>query len=86
MQKSEALIAEEALNLKKAKAKEKAYRIAEKKYEKGLINLYELQMASNTYLLTKIDQVRLMAQIAIQKRTLDFYNGTFILPVLTPSN
>lgn len=86
LQKSEALTAEEALNLKKAKAKEKAYHIAKKKYEKGLINLYELQMASNTYLLTKIDQVRLMAQIAIQKRTLDFYNGTFILPVLTPSN
>ncbi len=84
LQKNEALIAEEQLNLKKVKAKERAYDIAQKKYEKELINLYELQLASNTYLAAKIDQVRLMAQMAIQKRTLDFYNGTFILPTTNP--
>lgn len=86
LQKNDALIAEEQLNLKKVKAKEKAYSIAQKKYEKELINLYELQQASNTYLVTKIEQIRLMAQMAIQKRTLDFYNGKFLLPALTPSN
>ncbi|MDO5970837.1 TolC family protein [Flavivirga aquimarina] len=86
LQKNEALIAEEQLNLKKVKAKEKAYDIAKKKYENQLINLYELQSVSNTYLVTKIEQVRLMAQIAIQKRTLDFYNGKFLLPTQTISN
>ena len=86
LQKNEALIAEEQLNLKKVKAKEKAYQIAQKKYEKALISLYELQLASNTYLTSKIEQVRLMAQMAIQKYTLDFYNGTFLLPVIRKSN
>lgn len=86
VQKNEALIAEEQLNLKKIKAKEKAYSVAQKKYEKELINLYELQLASQTYLAAKIEQVRLMAQIAMQKHTIDFYNGTFSLPTLTPSN
>lgn len=86
LQKNDALIAEEQLNLKKIKAKEKAYNIAQKKYEKELINLYELQLASNTYLAAKIEQIRLMAQMAIQKHTIDFYNGTFLLPAITPSN
>ena len=86
LQKNEAFMAEEQFNLKTVKAKEKAYDIAQKKYEKELINLYELQLASNTYLSAKIEQVRLMAQMAIQKHTLDFYNGTFSLPVITPSN
>jgi outer membrane protein TolC len=86
LQKNDALIAEEQLNLKKIKAKEKAYNIAQKKYEKELINLYELQQAGNTYLMAKIDHIRLMAQMAIQKRTLDFYNGTFVLPTLTTTN
>jgi len=86
LQKSEALIAEEALNLKKVIAKEKAYEIAQKKYEKKLINLYELQLASNTYLISKIEQLRLMAQMAIQKHTINFYNGTFLLPTINTSN
>lgn len=85
-QECEALIAEELLNLKKIKAKEKAYNIAQKKYEKKLINLYELQLANNTYLTAKIEQVRLRAQVAIQNRTLDFYNGTFLLPTTKRSN
>ncbi|MEC3907018.1 TolC family protein [Tamlana sp. 2201CG12-4] len=80
LQKNEALIAEEQLNLKNVRAKEKAYNIAKKKYEKQLINLYELQLASSTYLAAKIEQIRLTVQIAIQKRTLNFYNGTFLLP------
>ncbi len=86
LQKNEALMAEEQLNFKKIKAKEKAYNIAQKKYEKELINLYELQLASHTYLAAKIEQIRLMAQMAMQKYTIDFYNGTFSLPTLTPSN
>ncbi len=86
LQKNDALIAEELLNLKTIKAKEKAYHIAQKKFEKELINLYELQLASNTYLIAKIEQIRLMAQMAIQKHTIDFYNGTFLLPAITPSN
>ena len=86
LQKNDALIAEEQLNLKKIKTKEKAYKIAQKKYEKELINLYELQLANNTYLASKIEQIRLMAQIAIQKYTLDFYNGRFIIPTITSSN
>ncbi|MBJ7879618.1 TolC family protein [Gelidibacter salicanalis] len=86
LQKNEALIAEEALNLKKLKAKEKAYDIAQKKFDKKIINLYDLQIASNAYSHTKIEQVRLIAQMAIQKRTLDFYKGKFILPTLAASN
>ncbi|MFI1772742.1 TolC family protein [Thalassobellus citreus] len=86
LQKNEALIAEKELTQKNIKAKEKAYDIAKRKFEKKLINLYELEIASNAYLNTKIEQVRLMAQMAIQKRTLDFYNGTFKLPIKSTSN
>ena len=86
LQTNEALIAEEALNQKKLRAKEKAYAIAQKKFDKNIINLYDLQLASNAYAYTKIEQVRLVAQMAIQKRTLDFYNGKFTLPTLAASN
>lgn len=86
LQTNEALIAEELLNQKKLRAKEKAYAIAQKKFDKKIINLYDLQMASNAYSHTKIEQVRLVAQMAIQKRTLDFYNGKFTLPTLEASN
>ena len=86
LQKNKALIAEEELNQKKLIAKEKAYDIAQKKFDKKLINLYDLQIASNAYSHTKIEQVRLIAQMAIQKRTLDFYNGKFILSTLAASN
>ncbi len=86
LQKNEALMAEKDLNQKKLRAKQKAYDIAQKKFDKKLINLYDLQIASNAYAYTKIEQVRIIAQMAIQKRTLDFYNGKFILPTLAASN
>ena len=86
LQKNNALISEKQLNIKEIKAKKVAYTFAKKKFEKNLINLYDLQIASTNYLKTKIEQIRLKTQIAIQKRTLDFYNGTFVLPTLSTSN
>jgi len=85
-QKSEALLAEKQLNEKKLLAKNQAYLIAIKKFEKELTTHYDLQIAENSYLSTKIEQVRLNIQIAIQNRYLDYYSGSFILPTIMSSN
>jgi outer membrane protein TolC len=86
VQKLEATKSEINVNKANLKAKHKVYEIAQKKYNKELISLYELQMASSEHLSAKIEQIRLNLQLKIQQRTLDFYNGTFTLPLVTSLN
>ncbi|UNY98584.1 TolC family protein [Zhouia spongiae] len=81
VQRYEALKAEIKLNQVTLKAKSKALDIVQKKYERNLVSLYELQLASNVYLNAKIEHVRLKSQLTMQQRTLDFYNGKFTLPL-----
>ena len=81
IQKNKALLAEKQLNVKKIKSKELAFTIAQKKYKRDLITLYEMQSASNAYTKAKMEQLQIKIQLSIQKKTLDFYNGTFILPI-----
>ncbi|WP_111307311.1 TolC family protein [Confluentibacter sediminis] len=83
IQKNEALLAEDKLNSKKVELKELTLTIAQKKLKNGLITLYDLQAINNEFISAKIDQLRMRIQFNIQKKTLDFYNGTFILPTLT---
>ncbi|WP_100614524.1 TolC family protein [Confluentibacter citreus] len=80
IQKNEALFAEEKLNSKKVELKELALTIAQKKFKNGLISIYDLQVANNEFIGAKIDQLQMRIQFNIQKKTLDFYNGDFILP------
>jgi outer membrane protein len=80
IQKNEALFAEEKLNSKKVELKELTLTIAQKKFKNGLISLYDLQTANNEFISAKINQLQMRIQFNIQKKTLDFYNGDFILP------
>ncbi|MBJ6368548.1 TolC family protein [Snuella sp. CAU 1569] len=82
LQKNKALNAEELLNQKQLRAKEQAYKVAQKRFEKELINLYDLQIASNSYLNAKIEQLRILVEKSIQKHYLDFYKGKFKLPTM----
>jgi outer membrane protein TolC len=81
LQKSEALFAEKEANGHNLEAKEMAYTIAKKKYEKGLINIYDLQQVKNVWTMAKIEQVRVAIQLKIQQKTIDFYNGNPVFEV-----
>ena len=81
IQKNKALLAEKELNAKKIQSKELAFKIAQKKYKRNLITLYEMQSASNAYTKAKLEKLQINIQLRIQKKTLDFYNGVFTLPV-----
>lgn len=81
LQKSEALFAEKEANGYNLEAKEMAYTIAKKKYEKGLINIYDLQQVKNVWTIAKIEQVRVAIQLKIQQKTIDFYNGNPVFQV-----
>lgn len=80
IQKNDALLAEDKLNSKKVELKELTLNIAQKKFKNGLISIYDLQIANNEFISAKIDQLQMRIQFNIQKKTLDFYNGNFILP------
>ncbi|GAA3555421.1 TolC family protein [Snuella lapsa] len=82
LQKNKALNAEEVLNQKQLKAKEQAYKVAQKRFEKELISLYDLQITSSSYLSAKIEQLRILVEKRIQKHYLDFYKGEFKLPTI----
>lgn len=83
IQKNHALLAEEKLNTKKVALQELTLTIAQKKFKNGLITLYDLQTVNNAFVSAKIDQLQMRIQFSIQKKTLDFYNGTFKLPTTT---
>src|SRR5690606_6738265 len=83
IQKNEALLAEEKLNAKKVELKELALAIAQKKFKNGMISIYDLQIANNEFIGAKIEQLQMRIQFNIQKKTLDFYNGHFMLPTAT---
>lgn len=79
VQKNEALLAEQKLNAKKVELQELSLTIAQKKFKNGLMTLYDLQTVNNEFIKAKIAQLQMRIQMNIQKKTLDFYNGTFIL-------
>ena len=75
LQKNEALLVEKQMNQQNIKSKELVYTISQKKYNKGLIDIYELQQSKNFLAKAKIEQIRIELQLQIQKKTYDFYNG-----------
>ena len=75
IQNKNSLELEEEANLQNIKSKELNFKISEKKHEKELINLYELQQAKNELTQAKIEQLRIHLQLKIQKKTIAFYTG-----------
>jgi outer membrane protein TolC len=83
LQKNTALKAENELQQHNVKSKEMAYSISLKKYQKGLLNLYELQQAKNRFSEAKATLLRITIQLRIQKKTIDFYNGIPVFNINT---
>lgn len=60
-----------------------SFKIAQKKYDKGMISLLELYQAKNLYANSQNKNLQAKLKMKVQKKTLDFYNG---LPVFNINN
>ncbi len=78
VQTNNALIAEYEQSNKRMEAQELAFSIAQKRYEKGLINAIDLFQAKNLYGVAQNENLQVGLRLKVNKSTLDFYNG---LPV-----
>ncbi|UII77716.1 TolC family protein [Flagellimonas sp. HMM57] len=75
VQTNEALIDEYDQSNKRVEAQELAFNIAQKRYEKGLINAIDLFQAKNLYAVTQNENLQVGLRLKVNKSTLDFYNG-----------
>jgi len=78
VQESNALRVEFQQSTKKVEAQNLAFTIAQKKYEKGLINALELFTAKNLFASAQNENLQVRLRFEINRSTLDFYRG---LPV-----
>lgn len=78
VQESNALRVEFQQSNKKVEAQSLAFTIAQKKYEKGLINALELFTAKNLFASAQNENLQVRLRFEINRSTLDFYRG---LPV-----
>lgn len=75
VQEYDALQVEYDQSTKKMEAQNLAFAIAQKKYEKGLINALELFTAKNLFASAQNENLQVRLRSEINKSTLDFYNG-----------
>lgn len=75
IQKNEALLLEKESNDANLKAKELAYTVAQKKFDKGILSIYELQQSKNQFSMAQIEKIRIALQLKYQKKNIDFYSG-----------
>ena len=78
VQEYESLEVQREQSTQKVRAQELAFTIAQKRYEKGLINALELFTAKNLFASAQNENLQVRLQSEINKSTLDFYRG---LPV-----
>jgi outer membrane protein TolC len=78
VQQNNALQVETDQSNKKLEAQALAFEIAQKKYEKGLINSLELFQAKNLYGTAQNENLQVRIRLQVNQKTLDFYGG---LPV-----
>ncbi len=78
VQEHNALKSEIEQSTQKAEAQSLAFNIAQKRYEKGLINAIELFTAKNLFASAQNENLQVRLRLEINKSTLDFYSG---LPV-----
>nr|WP_298792565.1 TolC family protein [uncultured Allomuricauda sp.] len=60
---------------KKVQAQELAFAIAQKRYEKGLINALDLFQAKNLFGVAQNENLQVGLRLKVNKSTIDFYNG-----------
>lgn len=78
VQEYNALLVEYEQSTQKVEAQNLAFAIAQKRYEKGLINAIELFTAKNLFASAQNENLQVRLRSEINKSTLDFYRG---LPV-----
>lgn len=65
---------------KNEKSRFAAFSIAQKRFDKGLINAIELFQSKNLYEIAQNENLQIKLKMKVQKKTIDFYRG---LPVFT---
>ncbi len=75
IQTQRALVAEYGQSNKRVQAQELAFTIAQKRYEKGLINALDLFQAKNLFGVAQNENLQVGLRLKINKSTIDFYNG-----------
>lgn len=60
---------------KKIKADELAYEVTVKKYEKGLLSIYDLQVSTNNLLQSRINKLQTELNFMMKKRIANYYDG-----------
>ena len=75
VQQYEALLVEYEQSNQKMKAQAAAFAIAQKRYEKGLINALELFTAKNLFANAQNENLQVRLRTEVNKSTLDFYRG-----------
>ncbi len=75
VQTHDALIAEYDQSNKRVQAQEIAFQIAQKRYEKGLINAIELFQAKNLFGTAQNQNLQVGLRLKVNQSTIDFYRG-----------
>jgi len=86
VQENEALLAETAQTQKSEASQELAFAIAQKRYEKGLINAIELGQAKNLYATAQNQNLQAQIRLRVNTSTLDFYKGLPVFNIGTSTN
>nr|WP_299386369.1 TolC family protein [Allomuricauda sp.] len=75
VQSHEALIAEYEQSNKRVEAQQLAFTIAQKRYERGLINALDLFQAKNLFAVAQNENLQVGLRLKVNKSTMDFYRG-----------
>ncbi|MDF0714868.1 TolC family protein [Muricauda sp. 334s03] len=75
VQDNQALIAEYEQSAKQVESQQLAFTIAQKRYEKGLINALELFQAKNLYGVAQNQNLQVGLRLKVNQSTMDFYSG-----------
>ncbi|MEM8847957.1 MAG: TolC family protein [Bacteroidota bacterium] len=75
VQTNTALVAEYEQSNKRVESQGLAFQIAQKRYEKGLINALELFQAKNLYGTAQNENLQVSLRLKVNESTIDFYKG-----------
>lgn len=75
MQDCEGLTKEFEQIKRKVDADQQAFLVTSRKYEKGLLSVFDLQTSANTLLQSKVSKLQIQMNYLIKKRLADYYSG-----------
>lgn len=83
VQDNQSFTAEYEQSNQKVKAQQLAFDIAQKRYEKGLINALDLFQAKNLFAVAQNENLQVALKLKVNQSTMDFYSG---LPIFNINN